>query len=255
MTYSLTWLPEVLRGAGLKVAEQPGWSNRGRGEMQRVRGVMCHHTATPGKANMPTLRMLTEGRNDLPGPLAQLGLARDGTYYVVAAGRANHAGQGQWKGVRGNSSFIGIEAENSGRQDDDWPEWQMDSYRRGVAAILSYIGADAGMCCGHREYAPHRKSDPLFDMDAFRAGVRAIMSGSAVLRPTVPAVDDASGRPTLSRGARGKDVNLIQAKFNVNDNGVFGPATEAAVREFQRMQGLRPDGVIGPRTWAAILLQ
>src|SRR5580700_4344959 len=53
-----------------------------------------------------------------PGPLAQLGLGRDGTFYVVAAGRCNQAGQGSWQGVTtGNSSFIGIEAENTGLSD------------------------------------------------------------------------------------------------------------------------------------------
>ena len=36
MPYSLTWLPDVLRGAGLKVAEVDGWRERGRGEMGRV---------------------------------------------------------------------------------------------------------------------------------------------------------------------------------------------------------------------------
>jgi peptidoglycan hydrolase-like protein with peptidoglycan-binding domain len=60
---------------------------------------------------MPSLRVLIEGRSNLPGPLAQLGLGRDGTCYVIAAGRCNHAGAGLWQGVStGNSSFIGTEA-------------------------------------------------------------------------------------------------------------------------------------------------
>lgn len=47
-----------------------------------------------------------------PGPHAQLGLGRDGTFYIIAAGRCNHAGKGNWKGVTdGNGFFIGIEAE------------------------------------------------------------------------------------------------------------------------------------------------
>jgi hypothetical protein len=37
MTFSLAWIPEVLEDAGLKVAEQPGWRTRGRGEMGAVR--------------------------------------------------------------------------------------------------------------------------------------------------------------------------------------------------------------------------
>lgn len=252
MAFSLTWLPEVLRNVGLKVAEQPGWSDRGRGDVGRVRGVICHHTGTRSQANMPTLAMLTEGRSDLPGPLSQLGLARDGTYYVIAAGRANHAGKGAWRGASGNSQFIGIEAENSGLPADVWPDWQMDAYRRGAAAILTKIGADAEMCCGHKEYAPGRKIDPLFDMHDFRARVRDIMSGAATVRPLVP-MSDPGGNPTLSRGARGPSVEIVQKKVKVPIDGVFGPSTEAAVRQFQRDHNERPDGIVGPKTWALIL--
>src|SRR5579864_4033356 len=95
MALSLTWLPEVLENAGLKVAEQPGWRTRGRGEMGDVKGVMCHHTSGPPDGNMPSLGVVTHGRPDLAGPLAQLCLGRDGTFYVVAAGRCNHAGKGK----------------------------------------------------------------------------------------------------------------------------------------------------------------
>jgi peptidoglycan hydrolase-like protein with peptidoglycan-binding domain len=35
-------------------------------------------------------------------------------------------------------------------------------------------------------------------------------------------------------------------------DGVFGPGTEAAVRAFQRTQGLVPDGIIGPKSWGLL---
>jgi peptidoglycan hydrolase-like protein with peptidoglycan-binding domain len=253
MPYSLTWLPEVLRGAGLKVAEVPGWVDRGAGEMGVVRGVICHHTAVQSQANMPTLHALIGGRKDPPlsGPLAQLGLARDGTYYVVAAGRANHAGKGSWRGITGNSSFIGIEAENSGAKTDLWPDVQMDAYRRGVAAILTRIGADVEMCCGHKEYAPGRKDDPSFDMDQFRVGVRAILRGTVSTPQLIPAADT-GGRPTVRRGDRGEFVRTVQGKIGVASDGAFGAATEAAVRQFQRNRNLVPDGIVGPKTWQAL---
>src|SRR5690349_2936199 len=69
MAFSLTWLPEVLENAGLKVAEQPGWRTRGRGEMGTVKGVMCHHTGGPRNGIMPSLGVVTNGRPDLAGPL------------------------------------------------------------------------------------------------------------------------------------------------------------------------------------------
>ncbi|RDJ06386.1 N-acetylmuramoyl-L-alanine amidase [Rhizobium grahamii] len=258
MVYSLTWLPEVLRQAGLKVAETNGWASRGTSEMGRVRGVICHHTGSIGPGNMPTLNALTQGRggnHPLAGPLAQLGLGVDGTYYMVAAGKANHAGPGEWRGIRtGNSSFIGIEAENSGTPGAQWPDWQMDAYRRGVAAILNRIGETSDMCCGHKEYAlPHgRKPDPLFNMDLFRDGVKSVMCGTAILRPPVPAFDAFSGHRTLERGARGCDVIQVQRAVGADQDGKFGPVTEAAVRCFQDRYGLRPDGIVGPLTWSKI---
>ena len=119
MPFSLTWLPDVLLGAGLKVAKVDGWEFRGIGDMGDVLGVICHHTAGPPQLNMPSLNTVIHGRPDLSGPLAQLGLGRDGTFYVIAAGKCNHAGPGTWNGVTaGNTHFIGIEAENTGLEND-----------------------------------------------------------------------------------------------------------------------------------------
>lgn len=261
MSFSLTWLPQVLRAGGLKVALTDGWETRGHGDMSNVVGVICHHTATPGKtANMPTLKTLIQGRPDLSGPLAQLGLGRDGTYYVIAAGRCNHAGIGAWQGVTtGNSSFIGIEAENTGLPDDSpWPEAQIDAYRRGVAAILKRIGKGPQFCAGHKEFAlpPGRKSDPSFDMNAFRSGVAAIMNGAHPAPALIPPIEPKSGaaarRLTLRRPSNGDLVKQVQAKLGIDVDGIFGPKTEAAVRAFQRDRGLIPDGIVGPLTWAAL---
>jgi peptidoglycan hydrolase-like protein with peptidoglycan-binding domain len=33
---------------------------------------------------------------------------------------------------------------------------------------------------------------------------------------------------------------------------VFGPATKAAVEQFQRQQGLVVDGIVGPQTWGRL---
>ncbi len=260
MTYSLTWLPAVLRAKGLKVAEVAGWKTRGRREMGPVLGVMCHHTAGPLNKNMPSLRTLVEGRTGLAGPLAQLGLGRDGTYYVIAAGRCNHAGAGVWQSLRkGNSNFIGIEAENTGVSNDSpWPAVQMDAYRRGAAAILERVGRTAIFCAGHKEFAPRRKIDPSFDMDEFRAGVAALMSSHDPRPQLIPATEPpgdggAAGRPTLRRRSSGPFVDQVQKKLpGVVADGFFGPVTEAAVRAFQRARGLVPDGIVGPKTWEAL---
>ena len=35
-------------------------------------------------------------------------------------------------------------------------------------------------------------------------------------------------------------------------DGDFGKCTEAAVRKYQKDQGLTIDGIVGPKTWAAL---
>jgi peptidoglycan hydrolase-like protein with peptidoglycan-binding domain len=256
MSFSLLWLPDVLQDAGLKVATIDGWEDRGRGDVGRIFGVICHHTAGPATGNMPSLQTLKEGRPDLMGPLSQLGLGRDGTYYVIAAGRCNHSGAGSWRGlVNGNSNFIGIEAENTGLANDPWPQVQMTAYLHGVAAILQHIGQSADFCAGHKEYAlpAGRKDDPSFDMTFFRASVDAIVTGAVPALPLIPSREpSATGRPTLRRDDSGEFVKTLQKAVGVAADGQFGPNTEAAVRNFQRTHGLVPDGIVGPRTWEAV---
>ena len=261
MPFSLIWLPHVLKEAGLKVALVPGWESRGRGDVGRIAGVLCHHTAGPRNGNMPSLGIIRDGRSNLPGPLSQLGLGRDGTYYVIAAGRCNHAGAGLWNGsTNGNANFIGIEAENTGLANDfPWPEVQVDAYHRGVAAILKHLNIGVDCCAGHREYAlpVGRKPDPSLDMTTFRSSVSAIIAGTAPIRPLIPAVEPApagggTARRTLRRGDTGDLVTELQRKLRVEQAGTFGPKTEAAVRAFQRERGMVPDGIVGPKTWAAL---
>jgi peptidoglycan hydrolase-like protein with peptidoglycan-binding domain len=254
VTYSLTWLPDVLGAAGLKVAPVDGWQDRGRGDVGQTLGVLCHHTVGRRNHNMPSLQTLIKGRPDLSGPLAQLGLGRDGTFYVIAAGRCNHAGKGVWQHLTtGNTNFVGIEAENTGGRDDfPWPAVQVDAYQRGVAAILQHIGRSADFCAGHKEFAlpAGRKNDPSLDMNVFRSAVAAILTGSAPPPVLIPAREPGEdGRPTLRRAASGLLVAQIQAKLGVEGPDQFGPRTEAALRAFQRDHGLVPDGVVGPRTW------
>lgn len=182
MTFSLLWLPQVLTAWGLKVQCVDGWQSRGHGNMGTPLGVIAHHTCGPQDGDIRDLHVLVDGRPDLAGPLCNLGLARSGVFWVVAAGKAWHAGAGSWgQIVDGNSHFIGIEAENVGDGSDPWPAVQMDAYKRGCAALLTHIGAKPSMCIGHKEWSPHRKDDPNFDMHEFRNDVAALMAPTAPL--------------------------------------------------------------------------
>ena len=57
---------------------------------------------------------------------------------------------------------------------------------------------------------------------------------------------------TLKKGSRGSEVKLLQKKLNLMQDGIFGPLTDEAVREFQNKNGLSVDGIVGPKTWEAL---
>lgn len=182
----MLWLADVLRDAGLETIEKPGWQTRGRNTMN-PQGVVCHHTggALPS-SDSAYADFLIRGRSDLPGPLSQLYLDRQGRYWVLAAGKANHAGTGGWRGLVGNSSVVGIEAAHTGAASLAWPDDQLQAYKVGVAAVLKKIGKNADFVCGHKEWATPagRKVDPVsIDMNQFRRDVAQIMVGSTVEVP------------------------------------------------------------------------
>lgn len=174
----LTDLADVLRNAGLEVKEEPEWKTRGHGVMNSVKGILVHHTAGPKTGEYPSLKVVRDGRSDLPGPLAQLGLGRSGTWYVIAAGKSYHAGRTINDEIFGNANAIGIEAEGTGLPADNtshqyWPEVQWQSYLRGVKALQAAYGVPTSNVLGHKEAAvpAGRKIDPNFSMDEFRAAL------------------------------------------------------------------------------------
>ena len=60
--------------------------------------------------------------------------------------------------------------------------------------------------------------------------------------------------PQLQRGSKGKAVKVLQVILGgLEVDGSFGPATQAAVIAFQKAHGLGPDGIVGPKTWKALL--
>ena len=58
---------------------------------------------------------------------------------------------------------------------------------------------------------------------------------------------------TLKKGSKGEDVKVLQRALGITDDGDFGPGTEKAVKEFQKSHELINDGVVGDKTWDAII--
>lgn len=264
-----TSMADVLRAAGLRVVEVSGWRTRGHGEMKAVKGIAIHYTATSARAqgNMPTLNILRTGYAGLAGPLSQLGLGRDGTWYVVAAGRCYHAGKADSTAMT-NSYALGVEAEHSGS--GPWPKAQYDSYVRGVAALARHYGVENKNIRGHKEFAiPYgRKSDPNFDMGKFRRDVAAVGTPAAPtakasgriagLRPEVTGVMDLATvqawadyikAPRPKTGAEWtRDRMFVRRAQTWLSRSRTGEWTRSETRTLQGKVGAHVDGIWGPNT-------
>lgn len=268
------WLAEVLRAEGVDLVEYPGWRSRGHGDFKDIRGVMVHHTGS----DTATAASIAEGRPDLDGPLSQLHIARDGTVTVVAAGVAWHAGVGMYPWLptnMGNWHTIGIECANSGTSPSaphrrNWPDAQYVALVRSCAALNRKLGQSSARTIGHKEYAGRAqgKWDPgAIDMDTLRTDIADRIGTrddpASTPRPPVPVGEYAD--ILLFRGSTGPQVAELQRRLKhayaqyageLEIDGVFGPHTEAVVREFQRRtKGLKVDGVVGPATAAALRLR
>lgn len=64
---------------------------------------------------------------------------------------------------------------------------------------------------------------------------------------------------TAQNGSSGDDVRAVQHllrhkhSYDITVDGVFGPKTDAAVRDLQKVYGLAVDGIAGPQTWKALV--
>lgn len=64
--------------------------------------------------------------------------------------------------------------------------------------------------------------------------------------------------PTVKLGSKGDYVKYLQEILNyygykLKVDGDFGKKTEQAVKQFQKSRKLTVDGIVGPKTWSALL--
>ena len=98
--------------------------------------------------------------------------------------------------------------------------------------------------------SPRELSAPSRRAATLAAAVVVAGGSTAGLAGTLPgSVEDASAAKVRHRG---NGVAEMQRKLGLSADGVFGPATERALRRWQRKRGLTADGVAGPMTRRAL---
>lgn len=279
--YPATWLASVLRAAGCRVIEESGWTTRGRPASTGTfapRALVRHWDASPpGSHNVSTL---INGNGSAPGPLCQIWTC-DGnsshppSVHVIAAGRANHGGEGNGWGVipRDDANTYAVGHEIRQTVNEAWPEDQLAQVRLAEKAILDYLDASTGNAlCSHSEYAPDRKIDTTEgshgqDMNHERDAVADATGGGEVeLRNYFVAVS------TSGVGDLGTDARLIKWSNESSDQGgahdsgtgaiyALYPCTMTGTVEVQVTEGVvdvevdryGPDGYLARLAYAPVL--
>jgi hypothetical protein len=97
--------------------------------------------------------------------------------------------------------------------------------------------------------------DYMHDITRNRDGLDQLMKRAHDRHVPEPAHDSATG--VLRHGAHGEQVGKLQEElhrlgYDLHVDKQFGPRTEAQVKAFQQDHGLKPDGLVGPLTQAAL---
>lgn len=202
-----------LRSLWPDVVEVAGWKTHGNkqswAEGQPVAS-MNHHLVVPEDQDYEKRQlvpMIRDGHSALKGPLANGGIAFDGTIYVIAGNPANHAGWGRidvLNRVRNNQAPLGNAADVYGSNSDNYDSgnryyWGVELQHRGThpnypdvqiratyawnAAFCRTFGYPAERCIHHREHS-YRKIDLSWRGD-LRAGTRLVLNGT-IVPPPVP---------------------------------------------------------------------
>jgi len=196
-----------------EVKEWRTHNRAGHGAWGPLNGFIWHHTgADTSDPSGYAAGTLYNGLSTLPGPLCHIGLAPDGTAYLVGWGRANHAGggdpvvlqhvinedysgilkphKGNSDGVDGNARFYGMEIMYSGSHGMTASQYSMAL--KISAAILDFHDWSAKSVIAHGEWSDD-KWDPgyahgkMMDMNAVRNDIADVLEKGP--KASTPVVD------------------------------------------------------------------
>lgn len=279
----------ALLAEGCRIRERSGWQTHNRnhkGPWGPLNGVMIHHTAS-GSSGIENY--VSTGSSELPGPLCQALIEKDGTVVLVGWGRANHAGggdpdvlaavvderyplpatgehDGSPGAVDGNARFVGYECVNEGDGSDPWPGVQLDAMVRATAAVLRFYGWSVNSAVRHADWSDWKNDPRGVDWSWFRAQVADRLGrdapGDGGTDPGEPTDPDAfPGADKFGPGADNGYVTRLGQMlvsrgggrfYSVGPGPQWGEADRNATQAFQWAQGWSggdADGIPGPTTW------
>ncbi|SDP12842.1 Peptidoglycan-binding (PGRP) domain of peptidoglycan hydrolases-containing protein [Actinopolyspora xinjiangensis] len=199
-----------------------------------ARSIQDHHMDHNGWTDTGQHFTLSRGGHITEGRHHSLAAFRDGGRHVVSA---HTSGQ--------NRLAVGI--ENEGTYDNvAFPSTQYDELVGLCSALCTAYAIEPYEIYGHRDFnATGCPGDRLYALlGQLRTDVAASVGGD----PT------GVSWPLLRSGDEDERVRVLQYLLNehgatLTTDGIYGPATEGAVRDFQRSTGAIVDGLAGNQTW------
>ena len=203
---------------------------------------ICHESAGFRTSEEYASGKAYEGRRDLGNIQPGDGVRFKGHGLIQVTGRANHAGFSEWCRERFSDSPDFVETP--------------DALTAFPWALISAFW-----------YWETRDLNAYADAGDFRGVTRKINGGYNGLPDRIEALaraeealDPTPGNTLLRLGTRGPDVTALQTRLKQigyrpgGIDGIFGHATEAAVRDFQAHSALTVDGKaqVGGQTWEAL---
>lgn len=143
-----------------------------------------------------------------------------------------------------------------------WPSVK-EGQRVGQGTYLGPVGSTGNSTGPHLHFAINKNGAKVTDaslVDDFVCGSR--VSAKRTINYSFPGLsastDVSSAYPKIRQGDSGTAVKnaqvlLTAAGHPVEQDGKFGSATLAAVKAFQSKVGTSADGVVGPKTWGALV--
>lgn len=255
---------------------------KSRGWACRPAGVVLHDTVGPeGQTAQECADQLVRGVTQwdgkfLPPPIYHFVVGEDGDGFRLAENhvKANHVGQCDRHALRRlrDGEAPRMPAYKTGRNGNKWTLGVafVRTGRRSIPAaqMVTTVKLLASLCRDHRWHTnrvvghwelTRRKIDPSLEgsplnMDEVRSLVRSELDGVRWVWGQV----ETDQRVTLRLGYEGN--HLVDARQRLRDvgllgrvSGVFDVEMLRAVQMYQRCHWLTADGIIGPKTWAALM--
>ena len=250
----------------------PNMYSRPKKKLNKLKGVVIHWYANP-KSTAEANRNFFERRKDGKSGYGSAHWLLDDGYEILSVPEdemAYHVGSNTYTksalrnlGTYPNNCTIGIELshpDSTGRPTDT-------VWRKAVnlaARILKENGLNETNLWTHHQVVGWKDCHRWFTNNGaewvkFVADVAKVLHGKAVIIQTPKPMpkEEIELVDLLSQGDKGTPVKQLQTDLNklgykLEVDGIFGNATDKALEDFQRKQGLPVDGVFGPNTRASL---